>query len=141
MLTFIALAFARGHGRLPEDLAVVLFRVLLVGWVVLPILTFGSDDLLDPARLALLPLNGAEFVIVMGVGALVGVAPVVAKWATTEPFGAIGTDLTLEAASIVVFWAGTVPGTLQIASTEAPANKVVRCAISAVSGAAPGLKT
>ena len=74
-LAFIALAGARGHGRLPEDLAVLLFTGLLAGWVVLPILTFGSDDLLDPARLALLPLTGTEFLIVMGVGALVGIAP------------------------------------------------------------------
>jgi ABC-2 type transport system permease protein len=76
ILAFLGLTASRGHGRLPEDLAVVLFTVLLAGWVVLPILTFGSDDLLDPARLALLPLTGAEFLIVMGVGALVGVAPV-----------------------------------------------------------------
>jgi len=76
VLAFTALAAARGHGRLPEDLAVLMFTAMLAGWVVLPILTFGSDDLLDPARLALLPLTGTEFLIVMGVGALVGVAPV-----------------------------------------------------------------
>ena len=75
VLTFIVLTAARGHGRLPQDLAVLLFTALLAGWVVLPILTFGSDDLLDPARLALLPLTGSEFLVVMGVGALVGVAP------------------------------------------------------------------
>jgi hypothetical protein len=73
---FIALAAARGEGRLPQDLAVLLFTVLVAGWVVLPILTFGSDDLLDPARLALLPLTTVQFLTVMGVGALIGVAPV-----------------------------------------------------------------
>jgi ABC-2 type transport system permease protein len=76
ILAFVALAAARGHGRLPEDLAVLLFVVLLLGWVVLPILTFGSDDLLDPARLALLPLTSTQFLTVMGVGALIGVAPI-----------------------------------------------------------------
>jgi ABC-2 type transport system permease protein len=76
VLTFVALAAARGQGRLPVDLAVLLFTGLVAGWVVLPILTFGSDDLLDPARLALLPLTGPEFLIVMGAGALVGIAPV-----------------------------------------------------------------
>ncbi len=75
-LTFVALVAARGHGRLPEDLAVVLFTGLLACWVVLPILTFGSDDLLDPAKLVLLPLTSAEFLLVMGVGAMVGVAPI-----------------------------------------------------------------
>jgi ABC-2 type transport system permease protein len=73
---FVALAAARGHGRLPQDLAVLLFTVLVTGWVVLPILTFGSDDLLDPARLALLPLTTVQFITVMGVGAVIGVAPV-----------------------------------------------------------------
>lgn len=73
---FAGLVFARGYGRLPEDLAVLLFCVLAVGWVVLPVLTFGSDDLLDPARLVLLPLTGRQLVTVMGVGALIGVAPV-----------------------------------------------------------------
>jgi ABC-2 type transport system permease protein len=76
ILACFLLSVARGHGRLPEDLAVLLFSALVAGWVVLPILTFGSDDLLDPARLALLPLSGAQFLLVMGVGALVGVAPV-----------------------------------------------------------------
>jgi ABC-2 type transport system permease protein len=72
----VVLSATRGHGRLPEDLAVVLFCALVVGWVALPVLTFGSDDLLDPTRLALLPLTGPQFVVVMGVGALIGVAPV-----------------------------------------------------------------
>jgi len=72
---FTGLSVSRGHGALPGDLSVVLFAALLAGWVVLPILTFGSDDLLDPARLALLPLSGTQLLTVMGVGALVGVAP------------------------------------------------------------------
>lgn len=74
--TVAVLTVARGHGRLPEDMTVVLFCVLVAGWVVLPVLTFGSDDLLDPARLVLLPLSGPQLVTVMGVGALIGVAPV-----------------------------------------------------------------
>jgi len=73
----LALTASRGHGRLPEDVSVVLFTGLLVGWVVLPVLTFGSDDLLDPARLALLPLTRRQLLTVMGVGAVVGVAPLV----------------------------------------------------------------
>jgi ABC-2 type transport system permease protein len=73
---FAVQTVARGHGVLPEDLSIVLFTALLAGWVVLPILTFSSDDLLDPARLALLPLTTAQLLTVMGVGALIGVAPV-----------------------------------------------------------------
>lgn len=70
------LAASAGHGRQPEDLAVLLFTGLLVGWVVLPVLTFAGDDLLDPGKLALLPLSRRQLLVVMGVGALVGVAPV-----------------------------------------------------------------
>ena len=47
-----------------------------MGWVVLPILTFGSDDLLDPSRLSLLPLTRRQLMTLLGVGALVGVAPI-----------------------------------------------------------------
>ena len=75
-LALLGLSLSRGHGRLPADLSVVVFNALLAGWVVLPVLTFGSDDLLDPARLALLPLTRRQLLTVMGVGALVGVAPV-----------------------------------------------------------------
>lgn len=76
VVAFVALTASRGHGTLPEDLAVVMFTGVVLGWVVLPVLTFGTDDLLDPTRLALLPLTGRQLVIVMGVGALVGVPPV-----------------------------------------------------------------
>ena len=72
---FAGLSAARGHGQLPTDLSVLVYTALLLGWVVLPVLTFGSDDLLDPARLALLPLTRRQLLVVMGVGALVGVAP------------------------------------------------------------------
>jgi ABC-2 type transport system permease protein len=71
----LALLAGRRDGN-GDDVAVVLFTVLLFGWIVLPVLTFGSDDLLDPARLALLPLTGRQFLIVMGVGASIGIGPV-----------------------------------------------------------------
>lgn len=71
----VLLTAARGSGRSAEDLAVLLFNVLLLGWIVLPLLTFAGDDLLDPSRLALLPLTRRQVLVVLGVGALVGVAP------------------------------------------------------------------
>jgi ABC-2 type transport system permease protein len=89
---FSGLSVARGHGQLPEDLSVVLFAGLLAGWVVLPILTFGSDDLLDPARLALLPLTRRQLLTVMGVGALVGVAPIATTVAALGLLPATGSD-------------------------------------------------
>lgn len=60
-------------GDLSGDLTVLLFCALVTLWVVLPLLTFASDDLLDPSRLVLLPLTGRQRVLVMGAGALVGV--------------------------------------------------------------------
>jgi ABC-2 type transport system permease protein len=86
------LSVARGHGRLPEDLSVVLFCALLVGWVVLPVLTFGSDDLLDPSRLALLPLTRRQLLTVMGVGSLIGVAPIATVVAALGLLPATGRD-------------------------------------------------
>lgn len=69
------LVVAAGPGRLAEDLVVLLFNALLLGWLVLPVLTFSGDDLLDPTKLVLLPLTRRQLMTVMGVGALVGVAP------------------------------------------------------------------
>ncbi len=71
----LGLTAARGHGDVPGDLAVVVFTVLVAGWVLLPIATFAGDDLMDPTRLALLPLSRRDMLVVMGCGALVGVAP------------------------------------------------------------------
>ncbi len=76
VLAVTSLAHTRDRGALPEDAAVVLFAALCAGWVVIPVLTFASDDLLDPTRLALLPLTRRQLVTVMGTGALIGVAPV-----------------------------------------------------------------
>ena len=92
VVAFVGLSLARGHGTLPEDSSVLLFTLLTGGWVVLPILTFGSDDLLDPARLALLPLTGRQLLTVMGVGALVGVAPVATTVAALGLLPATGRD-------------------------------------------------
>jgi ABC-2 type transport system permease protein len=58
-----------------HDAATVLFTLLVAGWVVLPILTFGGDDLLDPSRLALLPLTRRQLSTLLLVGGLIGTAP------------------------------------------------------------------
>ena len=65
---WVGMVFARGHATLPVDLATLLYGVLLGGWTGLPGLTFAADELLDPARLSLLPLTGRQLVTVMGVG-------------------------------------------------------------------------
>lgn len=72
VLAGLTLSRAEG-GDTSGDLVVLLFCALVTLWVVAPLLTFANDDLLDPSRLALLPLTGRQRVLVMGAGALVGV--------------------------------------------------------------------
>lgn len=40
-----------------SELAVLAFSVFLIGWMTVPLLVFGLDDTLDPAKLALFPLR------------------------------------------------------------------------------------
>lgn len=75
IIGFALLAAARGNPTLAADAAIVVFSFVALGWVVLPILTFASDDLLDPTRLALLPLTRRELITLLAVASLVGVAP------------------------------------------------------------------
>ncbi len=60
-------------GRTQADVATVLFTLVLGGWLVLPILTASSDELLDPSRLAMLPLTRRQLATVLAVASLVGV--------------------------------------------------------------------
>ena len=85
------LTAVRGSDELAESLAVLLFNLLLLGWVLLPLLTFSGDDLMDPSRLALLPLTGRQVLTVLGVGALVGVAPIFTLVAALGLLPATGT--------------------------------------------------
>jgi ABC-2 type transport system permease protein len=66
------------HGRpLAGDISVVVFTVAFVGWAVLPLLAFGTDETLDPARLALLPLSRRTTITGLFAAALTGIGPLV----------------------------------------------------------------
>lgn len=69
---------AAQHGR-PDagGTAVVAFTSIALLWLVLPIMTFGADDTLDPARLALLPLRPAALARGLFAAALIGFGPLV----------------------------------------------------------------
>ena len=71
---FTALASA-GHGRSGAELAVLGCTALFVGWISLPVLGFGSDETLDPTRLALLPLRRRQLMAGLLAASLVGLAP------------------------------------------------------------------
>ncbi|MEV5889852.1 hypothetical protein [Nonomuraea fuscirosea] len=63
----------------PPDIAaslvVVAFTVLLVGWMTVPLLVFGLDDTLDPAKLALFPLRTGRLAVGMFTASVTGVWP------------------------------------------------------------------
>lgn len=72
---FIGLAMLRGHGALATDLGVMAFTVVTVAWAMLPLLVFGTDETLDPTRLALLPLSRWTLARGLFTAALVGIGP------------------------------------------------------------------
>jgi ABC-2 type transport system permease protein len=72
---FVALSLLRGHGRLSTDIGVMAFTVVAVAWAMFPLLVFGTDETLDPTRLALLPITRWALARGMFVAALVGIGP------------------------------------------------------------------
>jgi ABC-2 type transport system permease protein len=73
---FSVLAALRG-GQLAADAAIVVFTAAFAGWAVLPMFAFGTDETLDPARLALLPLTRRAMTMGLLAAALTGIGPVV----------------------------------------------------------------
>ena len=86
LLGFGLLAALLSNPRATRDAGVVLFTFLALGWAVLPILTFASDDLLDPTRLTLLPLRRVDLMTLLAVGALV---VSVSFWAVRQLAGVV----------------------------------------------------
>jgi ABC-2 type transport system permease protein len=65
----------RTQPDLGEALLVAVFLLLAVGWVAGPLVAFGTDETLDPSRLALLPLRPRQLVPGLLVASSLGVAP------------------------------------------------------------------
>ena len=63
------------------DATLVAFAAVTVVWTVLPLMGFGTDETLDPQRLALLPLRRGQLLRGLLVAALIGVAPVATTFA------------------------------------------------------------
>src|SRR4051794_13499994 len=75
-LGFLALAVSGRDSDVAQQVAVIGCTVLFVGWISLPVLGFGSDETLDPSRLALLPLTRRQLMGGLLAASLVGIAPV-----------------------------------------------------------------
>ncbi|MEO3876132.1 hypothetical protein ABGB18_45825 [Nonomuraea sp. B12E4] len=63
----------------PDDIAaslvIVAFAFFLIGWMVVPLMAFGLDDTLDPARLSLFPLRTHRMAVGMFTASVTGVWP------------------------------------------------------------------
>ncbi|SDH80494.1 hypothetical protein [Nonomuraea jiangxiensis] len=64
----------------PADIAAslvtVAFTLFLVSWMIVPLMAFGLDDTLDPARLSLFPLRTRRMAVGMFTASVTGVWPV-----------------------------------------------------------------
>ena len=61
LLGLVAVSFVtKGHEALVGAIVVIAGSIIVVGWTVFPLLFFGFDQTLDPARFALFPLTGRK---------------------------------------------------------------------------------
>jgi ABC-2 type transport system permease protein len=90
---------------LGEALLIAVFLLLVIVWAVGPLVAFGTDETLDPSRLALLPLRPRQLLPGLLVASSIGVAPlatlVVLAGAVVGflPFG-LGVPLVVAAALV-----------------------------------------
>jgi len=108
---------AAQHGK-PDaaSVAVVVFTAFALGWLVFPVATFGTDETLDPARLALLPLRPAQLARGLFAAALTGIGPLVT---TVILFGAVAAVATSPAAALVGIAAVAIEVGLCVAGSRA----------------------
>jgi len=76
LILFAVLAAGPPAGEDRLTVVVLTFVALWVGWATIPLLAFGTDETLDPAHLALLPLTRGQTIAGLTVASAVGVVPV-----------------------------------------------------------------
>lgn len=97
---FVSLMSARFDPVRGDNVVVVLFAGVFIGWGIVPLLGFGVDETLDPTRLSLLPLTTGQIVRGLFIASLIGIAPVCTSLALTGAFP--GFALTPWAALVVL---------------------------------------
>ncbi|GLW05434.1 transporter [Microtetraspora sp. NBRC 13810] len=76
VIGFLAMSLLRlVPAGIAVDLGIVAFALVFLGWAVLPLLAFGLDDTLDPARLSLLPLRTRQLAAGLFVTSAIGPWP------------------------------------------------------------------
>ena len=101
---FAWLSSTRTDPARAADHAVVLFGAVTVGWMILPVMSFSSDETLDPQRLVTLPLGQWQIVRGLTVAGLIGIASVAVTVALCGSFVGLAHDpaqFVLIAAAIV----------------------------------------
>jgi ABC-2 type transport system permease protein len=134
---FLALVSVRLDAKWGPPLAVVACAALLGGWLLFPVLGFGSDETLDPAKLALLPIPRRSLMAgLLGAG-LVGVPPLATAIALSGAVigyaGGPGTPIVLAVAA--AFLLVCVAGSRAVVTVLAPALRSRRGRDLAVLGA------
>jgi ABC-2 type transport system permease protein len=89
------------------DATLVAFAAVTVVWTVLPLMGFGTDETLDPQRLALLPLRRGQLLRGLLVAALIGIAPIATAFALAGAIVGLARDFLT--ASLIL---GAIAGTL-----------------------------
>lgn len=83
VLGFVLMSLVRfAPPDIAADIVIVVFTAFLVAWMIVPLLAFGLDDTLDPARLALFPLPAWRMAVGMFTASATGVWPLASLAAT-----------------------------------------------------------
>ncbi len=105
---FVSLAALRTDA-IRADATLVAFAAVTLVWTVLPLMGFGTDETLDPQRLALLPLRRGQLLRGLFVAALIGIAPIATAFALSGAIVGLARD-PLSALLII----GAIVGTLAL---------------------------
>lgn len=79
---------------LAADLGIIFFSAILTMWIAGPLLMFGLDDTLDPARLALFPLRTGQLARGLLASSAVGIWPLASLFAMTGAVFGVGRSVT-----------------------------------------------
>jgi ABC-2 type transport system permease protein len=133
---FLAMVSVRLSAATGPSVAVLACAALLVGWLLFPLLGFGSDETLDPARLALFPIPRRTLMLGLFGASLVGVPAVATVAALSGAVvgygGGLGTPLVV--ATVLALLAVCVTGSRAVVTLLAAALRSRRGRDSAILG-------
>ncbi|MER6943363.1 hypothetical protein ABT294_05000 [Nonomuraea sp. NPDC000554] len=94
LLGFLLMALLRlAPHDVAADLVTVAYALFFVGWMVVPLLAFGLDDTLDPARLSLFPLRTRELAVGLFTASATGVWPAATLVVTAGALAGLATGV------------------------------------------------